>query len=188
MLASPTSVMFLGYSRSCSPPIGSQPTLNHADLRCRKRVEPLAYEPLRNLCWFLPWGVPGSFLSGLREIRGGSNHRTQTKHQDAGKRMETGTSETRVFDGIENFYKRGRIWRFAHGLREFLAIGLGHLKFRSSITFNCKSITEVLNILGFLMRLPWEGCVCQPRRNFDFDDIGGRHYRSWSKFGIKQIQ
>ena len=70
MLASPTSVMFLGYSRSCSPPIGSQPTLNHADLRCRKRVEPLAYEPLRNLCWFLPWGVPGSFLSALRETRG----------------------------------------------------------------------------------------------------------------------
>jgi len=71
--------------------------------------------------------------------------------------MERGTSETRVFDGIENLYKRGRVRRLAHGLREFLTIGLRHPKFRSFIAYNCKSIVAVLNILGFLMRLPWEG-------------------------------
>ena len=69
--------------------------------------------------------------------------------------MKTNASHTRVRDSIENLYKRHRVRRLAHGLREFLTIGLGHPKFRSFIAYNCKSIVAVHNILGFLMRLPW---------------------------------
>ena len=68
--------------------------------------------------------------------------------------MKTSTSHTRVLERIENFYKRHRVRRLAHGLRKFLTIGFGHPKFRSFIAYHCKSRVEVLNILGFLMRCP----------------------------------
>ena len=82
--------------------------------------------------------------------------------------METGTSETRVFDRIENFCNRYRVRRLAHGLREFFTIEFRHPKFRSFIAYNCKSIVEVLNSLGFFdafaLGLGWTSTDSNGRR------------------------
>jgi len=110
-----------------------------------------------------------------------TSHRTQTKHKDTGQWMKTSASHTRVLDRIENFYNRHRVRRLANGL--------GHPKFRSSIAYNCKSITEVLNILGFLMRLP---CRETTDEIFDlrpglFDGIELRRVRWGEEHGASRL-
>jgi len=102
-----------------------------------------AAKPYRNNIEEIKNAIRENLLDALEKVSMSKKNATnmtfppKTKHEDTGQWMKTSASETRIFDRIENFYKRHRVRQLVHGLREFLTIGLGHPKFRSFIAYNC---------------------------------------------------